>query len=333
MGIGLNSITNIERCVSRKFTHIQPLDSHSLHQLGLDTITIRQIEDKSLKVIRELQSKDVLSRRFTAEELLGFISGKNRSNQEIGNYLKRLDQDIKCSIGVKYNKNFTAQELNDLSEQTNTHRARALKLLDKYLFPSSTNPQVIKIEEELRRMGVNARLLDSKDDAELILQAFQNMKQRGVNLPSHVRIIGDSEYMPQAFYSNTLNESWILLPKDKINMKKMIEEAQNTGIKECQTWSCANGELGIIYHEAGHAVNKLPASQTLILLTDDIDKEFLALLNDIKTEVSEFAQFSPDEFCAELFSGLMEGKRFSSKIMELYKHYNGVIPKQIDIIM
>lgn len=331
MGIGLNAITNIERGVSKRFTHIQPLDSHSLSKLGLDTITIRQIEDKSLKVIRELQSKDVLPKSYTAEEISDFISGKNRSNQEIGRLLKGLDLNIKCSLGVKYDKSFTAQQLNDLFEQTSTDRARAYKLLDKYLFPTSTSLQVKKIEEELRRMGVNARLIDSKDDAELILQAFQRMEQRGVNLPSHVRIVGDSECMPQAFYSNTLNEGWILLPKDKINLKKMLAEVSSADIKEHPKWSCADGELATIDHEAGHAVNKLPGSQVFTVLTDDIDKEFLALLSDIKSEVSEYAQLSPDEFCAELFSGLMEGKRFSPKIMELYKRYNGVIPKQIDI--
>lgn len=45
---------------------------------------------------------------------------------------------------------------------------------------------------------------------------------------------------------------------------------------------------------------------------------------DIPNKVSQYS-YSPDEFCAEVFSGLMGGKKYSDDIMDLYKSYNGCI--------
>lgn len=91
-------------------------------------------------------------------------------------------------------------------------------------------------------------------------------------------------------------------------------------------------EFDVIYHEMGHLQNwgnssifdiffgKLSNNKhQLNKFTNNFDKQQTA------GKVSWYAQTSPQEFVAEVFAQLCNGRKPSLDILELYKHYNGVL--------
>ena len=54
-------------------------------------------------------------------------------------------------------------------------------------------------------------------------------------------------------------------------------------------------------------------------------KEFIndKSIQEITGKVSPYSQTSSDEFIAEVYAGLVSGKKFSDDVMALYKKYGG----------
>lgn len=345
MKINVKAIASGIEAIAKSNSHshmtpveIQPLLSFAAKQAN----TTANVEQATLELIKDLQSKQLITDWYKAEDICDFISGKNRSNKKIGKLLQDLEQRIKVHAPLNdvmaYSKGeITKAELNRAWDEKGTvNRSKIIKLCDDYLFPASTNPRTLEIEAELRAMGVDARLVNSTEEAEIILRAFRNMQSRGVKLANHVRVVDYNDcYLNNAMYSTTLNESWILLNKSEINPKKIVDIDVKAGIprEELEKISLVRtNELGLVYHESGHVANQLPPSESLTINEELFDKKFLDLRKNIEENVSLYAATNPDEFCAELFTGLMLSKKYSPELMDLYKHFNGKIPRQLNVM-
>lgn len=122
--------------------------------------------------------------------------------------------------------------------------------------------------------------------------------------------------------------------------------------------SCPGAEIGLIepkstiYHEMGHLqdfllnlketqdydnryVTKTLFENMYSFIPDELRKgvsptnyEFFydESVRNIIGQVSNYSKVSIGEFVAEVYSGLISGKKFSPEVMELYKKYNGPIP-------
>lgn len=121
---------------------------------------------------------------------------------------------------------------------------------------------------------------------------------------------------------------------------------------------CPSAEIGLIepkstiYHEMGHLqdfllnlketqdydnryVTKTLFENMYSFIPDELRKEvsptnyeffYDESVRNIVGQVSNYSKVSIGEFVAEVYSGLISGKKFSPEVMELYKKYNGPIP-------
>lgn len=96
------------------------------------------------------------------------------------------------------------------------------------------------------------------------------------------------------------------------------------------------GDYQPLYHELGHSMHsraakdynkmsRLTELKTLGLKDDTVVREFVENIDIQKTagKISEYAKCSPNEFVAETFSLLAQGKKLPDDVMTLYKKYNG----------
>lgn len=88
-----------------------------------------------------------------------------------------------------------------------------------------------------------------------------------------------------------------------------------------------NNKFYVLYHEYGHFMHFKTASFSKL---KSQKSEFLnsPIKQKIASEVSNYAKTEPSEFVAEVYAGMMNGKKYTNSVMQLYKIYNGPqIPK------
>lgn len=113
-------------------------------------------------------------------------------------------------------------------------------------------------------------------------------------------------------------------------------------------WFATRSVKGIAQHELGHALHARSLERYLrgeagewmsslgerwSALTKALgggveSPEMAAELRLIAREVSGYAAISPSEFVAEMFTGLLQGERYSTPVMQLYRDLHGPISKR-----
>jgi hypothetical protein len=98
---------------------------------------------------------------------------------------------------------------------------------------------------------------------------------------------------------------------------KLIQENYTAG-----RWA-SDHPLAVIHHEMGHFLHmhNYGYSKYSLLRTVDLTKKEREM---IAQEVSLYATANVLEFVAEVYAGMMAGRKFSSEIMALYKRFGGV---------
>lgn len=198
-------------------------------------------------------------------------------------------------------------------EIANMARIKFIKVFDDLLFPKSKNSSVINFENKLANLGVDARLTDHIEEAEIIYISYKNMYDKGIREFPKVRFSLEKNGINEAIPNKLPSEGYV------IYTDCLLSEGKNAN----KGWFANPTPEGIVYHEAGHILNNMGYSKTALGNIDEYRKNAIAI--NIPEKVSEYS-YCPDEFGAEVFSGLMAGKIYPQEIMQVYNSYNGYIP-------
>lgn len=192
----------------------------------------------------------------------------------------------------------------------------------------STLPEVIALEERMKKIGYSANFADNLETAKVITETYENMAAKGFKMPKDVMLmIPNKEGMmgcrPFATKENRYNVP-ILFNKDLKYVENKKFPLYDLGIK----YNATNTDEGMVYHEIGHFLHETTRKET-----DEAVDIWNKLTNDgydieLGREVGYYAMTGDkynrgNEFVAEVFSGLMQGKQYSNRVMEIYGALGG----------
>lgn len=115
--------------------------------------------------------------------------------------------------------------------------------------------------------------------------------------------------------------------KDKnrifVDLKRMLDgEIVNGKVKETVA-----SDFYFFNHELGHMRHNEVCANYAELSAENkgskIIKDFLNEERDVASKVSQYATADPAEFVAETFAYLLDGRKFSNDVLDLYKKYGG----------
>lgn len=186
----------------------------------------------------------------------------------------------------------------------------------------STNPNVIKIEQAMKELGVKVTFEDDLETAKLFLKLTKKVKEKGLDMPSSITLFTPTVPMVHGHTS--------VFPKLKVYFSKDLVANAKRGFLHIQipegicTIKTPTAEH-TFYHEIAH-YNHLkicPDNKTSAKIFQDFINQY-GIQNVIK-EVSEGAIKEPTgkELVADVMAGLLRGKRFSKAIMDVYAALNG----------
>lgn len=257
--------------------------------------------------------------KLTDDEIIKIINNGNITTKERNQLLSLLTDNLKndWTYFLHTKKGINAFEapadiLDHYGEMANMARVKFINVFDDLLFPKSTKQSVINYERKLSELGVNARLTDHEKEAKVIYDAYKEMYAKGIRDFPKIRFPVEYNGMNEAIQNKLVKDSVVLY----------TDQLLTTTTNKTATWFANNTPKGIVFHEAGHTLNNLGKSKTALGQNNDFIRKIEEL--NIQQKVSEYS-YCPDEFCAEVFAGLMGGKKYSDVIMNLYKGYGGYI--------
>lgn len=180
----------------------------------------------------------------------------------------------------------------------------------------SFNPEVIKIEKEIKELGTTIHLEDDLETGKTLLPLLKEAKNKKLRLPNIIYFITSNKQDFQGATPVLIHEGRDLTP---IFLRKNIIDPKD---KSSYTFF-----KSILFHELGH-YNHLFTKQdkiTSLMIFDKFVHQFShhyiakhLCFNSITNKYGE-------EFVADVFSGLMRGLKFPQPIMDCYKALNGPI--------
>lgn len=234
------------------------------------------------------------------------VAVRNRSSKLASMYQEKL----------KSCQNTSKEQFHNKIHRLNASLSKVICILDDIVTPKSKKIEVLEIEKTFKDNGIDANFSDNIYFANVAKQVLSEMLDLKIKLPKVIRL-SNMHRSPSSLGEN-------------VDISGRIED--NEGIlifNNKHDWTLpimnkkdfADGTIkGIINHEHGH------------FLRNKTEKKFLSEseLDYIKNNVSKYAaEFSDGrEFVAEVYSGIMAGKKYDSKIMELYINYGGYIPSK-----
>lgn len=142
---------------------------------------------------------------------------------------------------------------------------------------------------------------------------FAEARRRGARLPSTV-LFGD--------LGNELNLGRYTPSRDTIryNVASVVMQNLRTqaGFLHSKAWHFSTPHTRHVFaHELAHVQHMWNGGANDTKLFEFVDEEQIATAR----EVSDYAAMHPIEFVAEVYAGLRFGRRFSSRVMEMYLFY------------
>ena len=196
-----------------------------------------------------------------------------------------------------------------------------------YTTPSS-NPEVISLEDRMKSMGYKANFSDNLETAQIIANAYEKMTKAGFKMPEEVilmtpsnpAVLGFRPYAPH----NQRYSTPIYFNKDLIRKNDAPFILSDIGIQHNST----DTPESVVYHEIGHFLNEETAPEPEIAIdlwkkeaNDGMDLEMAREVGFYAMNGDKFHMGR--EFVAEVFAGLMDGKHYSQKVMDLYHKLGG----------
>ena len=219
-------------------------------------------------------------------------------------------------------------------------KERTRKLIN-LLTPKSVNSEVLKIEKEVRKLGIKAvNFSDDLEQAKLVKESMEDLIKNGIPLPHSITItpflptgmggmaINENIYLTttsERLFTKKLDENVDILIKNISKYKKAPIEYQEkyiNAIKDLNDSHCSSINLKhTIYHETAHTFEPNSLAAELRKLTP----------KEMKTagEISMYAKklLNGKEAMTEMFSKLMDGQTLTDNQMALYLKLGGIVPK------
>ena len=287
------------------------------------------------------ETTDFLNKTLKPDELFLIIKEAN-----LYEFLeKKRQRDMAAYLKTK--------NISSLNDITGEHENRCNELLTDFsrrykdfmmLFTQkSTNPEVIKIEQDLKEMGIrDVNLSDDLEQAKLIKEAMQDLINGKIQLPHSIVVtpmlpkhtLGCANnyiengaknryiFLATSEETKTVNNIKTLLDrvKDTFFFSGYSTEYQQKYLEEMNEYFAhnisTNNPKHFIYHEIRHTLenNTIRGFRTL----NEVGKK-------IAEGVSICAKDSISEFKSEAFAKLMNGEKLTDEQMQIYMVFDGGI--------
>lgn len=235
------------------------------------------------------------------------VTVRNRSSKLASMYQEKL----------KSCQNKSKEQFHNKIHRLNKYLGKVICVLDDIVTPKSKKIEVLEIEKSFKDNGIDANFSDNIHFANAAKKVLSEMLDLKIKLPKVIRL-SNMHRSPSSLGEN-IDVSDLIENKEGI---LMFNNKHDWTLPSMSKGDFADGTIkGIINHEHGH------------FLRNKTEKKFLSEseLVHIKNNVSKYATEFADgrEFVAEVYSGIMAGKKYDSKIMELYINYGGYIPSNV----
>lgn len=320
-----------------KLENQNPINSSNFQKIKTGVFNVA--ENPLLNISNK--KRDEIKNINTSEELWKYIL--NLSEKAFHNYYEKSETIIE-----KYKNNPHLREKMEQEDiQTTALLEEYLEQITDLITPESNNPDVIAIEKELKGMGVTkikcANNLDFAKNTKIVLEKAQKYN---VPMPYSIvktNILGfltrgitslSDETKPSLYISSPeLSKYCIKIYNQEIQKLKQSNEFKllNPIVKQ-KTLEKFNDSIlntsinqpltHIIAHELGHSVHKF----SLELETTPLSQQEKKICKNTNNFLA-FYNSNPVELQAEIFALLLEEKELSNEQIELYKKFNGFMPK------
>lgn len=293
------------------------------------------LKDTDLALPQETLNNPKKLFNFVKENLDTLIDGANQEK-----LCELLDEASKTGVTQAIQKEF------------NMLSCKALRRIRKFvnlLTPKSTNPKVLKLEEEVRALGVkDVNFSDDLRQAKLTKEAIEDMRKVQIPLPHSITVTSilpsDTNGMTASASSKLKTNGYVFLQKtkekqfsdlglkfiDKLTKKtptynKLSSDLQERYLQEINSkmykFTSTNNPKHDIYHETAHTFQPNTIESILKTLTD----------KELKT-ASEISSYSTDlengrEAMPEIFAKLMDRQTLTPEQIDLYLDLGGIVPK------
>lgn len=331
------------------YKNINPINHSNISEVKADILnTLCHSNDGSDKnIIKELIER--ISNCKKPDELFEIFKDQSFYNA-IG---KQQQQEINEFVnGLKLHSLNDITAANEISySKINSDYNKKLNIIIETLSPKSKKTEVVKIEQELKEMGIeNVNLSDDLEQAKLVREGMQDLISAKIKLPNSITVTPllpkDVGGCANNYVENMAKKRCIFLPRseeiknlygknDLINKVTKTSLFMDSPIEYQQKYledasqyfefqSSTNNPKGGIYHEVRHTLedNTLKASFIPALIKGKWE--------NIGEGVSGYAKESISEFKSEAFAKLMSHEDLSEEQMKLYMMFDGGIVPQFN---
>lgn len=221
---------------------------------------------------------------------------------------------------------------------------KAAKIFD-ILTPKSTKPDAIKLEEEIRALGVKEiNLADDTKQGELIKSAIEDMQKRKIPIPDSICVTpflktnteglvlhGKNSHMflnhsIENEFNNSMHAQLEELAKQDHRFISGSEAHQQNILNKIAKYKkkinySSTDPRHAIYHESAHTTQ----DESLKALYEPLSAEE----KEIADSTSGYTQRTQKrkEIMPELFAKMMSGQRLTDQEMTVYLKLGGILPK------
>lgn len=228
----------------------------------------------------------------------------------------------------------------DIYDKVTTHQERVLKFFTNLIYKNPSNADVLRIEQNLRKQGVKAKFSDksSGDFARLTEETMRDISKQGYDIPKRLCVspfigmctkgsvlMGPTKPAETVFFNTSFAEQPLKYFENYM-LGKFLKRIFST-----------DNPKHTIRHEIGHYLHSRKGLRDLYLqyLSSSAflpnSKPILSENNKelIKKSVSEYATEGErgTEAVAEIFAGLIDGKKYGRRITDIYHRLKGPVPK------
>ena len=217
-----------------------------------------------------------------------------------------------CSSAQKYSPGSIMSYCSHLKET----------VIESFHLGKSAIPEVVALEQKMKSIGVKVTFADNLETAKIITSAVEKVKAAGLKIPERIILMTPKQPLLKGLTNSLVHRDIVFLNKDLStnNIGNIPDFIASKGIKAFS----ANTPESVVFHEIGHFLQKEPHS---------VGEAWQKMAHggfdmELAKEVSWYAVTGDKlgggrEFVAEVFAGLMSGKRYSPRVMAIYEALGG----------